>query len=69
MKKNLLLLSALLLGTLSAISQNNVWSLPGYYLKLPLTQTGLLPTNNDYYGEQADYAHNAMQDAQGNLLF
>ena len=50
----------------SGYAQNSLWSLPDKYVKnnfqLPL------PTG-DYTGAAAQYAHNAMHDAQGNLLF
>ncbi|MBE2189302.1 MAG: T9SS type A sorting domain-containing protein [Candidatus Kapabacteria bacterium] len=56
---------------LNAQTQNNVWSLPSNYLKnsapLPLPNGPLL--GQDYKGEQALHVHNAMQDANGNLLF
>ncbi|HET6243683.1 MAG TPA: hypothetical protein VFF35_04100, partial [Bacteroidia bacterium] len=80
MKKQLILLFCLLFSgivNLRLDAQNNVWSLPGYYyqpgdLPLPLPT----PTISDqdlaflfYQGQRALYSHNAMQDAQGNLLF
>lgn len=56
---------------INAQTQNNVWSLPPNYYNNATTQS--LPIGGissfDYQGEQALYAHNAMQDANGNLLF
>lgn len=56
-----------------AQTQNDFWSLPpnyyvnssGSYLSLP---TGPVP-GQDYQGQAAMHSHNAMQDANGNLLF
>lgn len=61
------------LGTTYAQTQNDFWSLPpnrfinsiGIYGPLP---QGPIP-GQDYKGEQAQHVHNAMQDANGNLLF
>ena len=50
----------------SGYTQNSLWSLPGYYWTPAQLQP--LPTG-DYTGAAAQYAHNGMHDAQGNLLF
>ncbi len=66
-------------GVLALKAQNHIWSLPGQSLKFPLG-TGfpqlqplpiplISPWPEYYQGQQANYSHNAMQDAQGNLLF
>lgn len=52
-------------------SQNGVWSLPPYYFDFNNYQplpTGQIP-GSTYQGQAAQYCHNAMQDASGNLLF
>ena len=49
----------------SGFAQNPLWSLPPAYVD-QFAQP--LPTG-DYTGAAAQYAHNAMHDAQGNLLF
>lgn len=57
---------------LSAQTQNGVWSLTPNYSKVT-TNNVLppvpLPTANDYAGDEATNVSNAMQDADGNLLF
>lgn len=59
------------LGTTYAQTQNNIWSLPNKYYDFGSVNT--LPNSpilgQDYKGEQAQHVHNAMQDANGNLLF
>nr|MBA2584819.1 hypothetical protein [Bacteroidota bacterium] len=77
MKKTLLLLVLMLVSITAAFTQNSVWSLPGQYGKFnpnlvlfPLpTPTLNLPDYLYYQGQRANFSHNAMQDAQGNLLF
>ncbi|MDQ3192874.1 MAG: hypothetical protein M3Q58_14875 [Bacteroidota bacterium] len=71
--------SFLFILNLQIAAQNNVWTLPGKYLKFPTSTTTSLPVPPttpstagypEYYqGQQANFSHNAMQDAQGNLLF
>lgn len=60
-------------STSYAQTQNNVWSLPNKFYNNSLGQTFNLPNGpilgQDYKGEQAQHVHNAMQDANGNLLF
>jgi hypothetical protein len=53
-------------AAIAGFAQNPVWSLPENYLTGGTSQP--LPTG-DYTGAPAQYAHNAMHDAQGNLLF
>lgn len=56
---------------LNAQTQNNVWSLPPNYYNIATIQplpTGPIP-GQDYQWQQAQHVHNAMQDANGNLLF
>lgn len=58
-------------ANITAQTQNNIWSLPSNYLNtfvsFPLPN-GPIP-GQDYKGEQAQHVHNAMQDANGRLLF
>lgn len=60
-------------NTVQAQTQNNVWSLsPNYYnngLSTPFTLPQGLTNGFDYSGQTASNVHNAMQDANGNLLF
>ncbi|MBA2583277.1 MAG: hypothetical protein H0V01_07820, partial [Bacteroidetes bacterium] len=79
MKKQLVLLFCLLFSGIANLrldAQNNVWSLPGQYKIGELLQTLPTPANPDpdsphlyYQGQPSLYTHNAMQDAQGKLLF
>lgn len=61
------------LNTLQAQTQNNVWSLAPNYYNNDIGSPYNLPQgpNNglNYAGEQAESCHNAMQDANGELLF
>lgn len=70
-KKSVAILGLFTILNINAQTQNNVWSLPPNYYNNATTQS--LPIGGissfDYQGEQALYAHNAMQDANGNLLF
>jgi hypothetical protein len=70
-KTALAILGLFTILNINAQTQNNVWSLPPNYYNNATTQS--LPNGGisgfDYQGEQALYAHNAMQDANGNLLF
>jgi hypothetical protein len=66
MKKMTCFLFLFLIAAAAAFSQNSLWSLPGNYLTPAQLQP--LPTGN-YTGAPAQFAHNAMHDAQGNLLF
>jgi hypothetical protein len=72
MKKQIFLLFTLLACiAVKSPGQSQIWSLPGNYLKSTPTgwnQPQPLPTG-DYTGTPAQFAHNAMHDAQGNLLF
>nr|MBA3900952.1 hypothetical protein [Bacteroidota bacterium] len=81
MKKICFLIICIVMGN-GLNAQNNVWSLPGLVASFsnnpPTTQPLPIPLNQGvpntdpwygYYGQVSDYAHNAMQDAQGNLLF
>jgi hypothetical protein len=68
MKRNvfLTLLVTWVYCSMSAVySQNSLWSLAPAYLN---QNAQPLPTGN-YTGAPAQFAHNAMHDAQGNLLF
>ncbi|MCO5268750.1 MAG: T9SS type A sorting domain-containing protein [Brumimicrobium sp.] len=55
------------IGNTNAQSQNNVWSLAPNYFKNG--QPFSFPNGFDYSGQPASNVHNAMQDANGNLLF
>jgi hypothetical protein len=74
MKKQIFLLFTLLACiAVKSPGQSQLWSLPG---NLIITGPGVsassqpLPTNSwGYNGAPAQFAHNAMHDAQGNLLF
>lgn len=75
MKKLLLSTIAIIAIALSGLqAQNATWSLPPNYYKtgtiysLPAPDFGLSNPFN-YAGLPAEYSHNAMQDASGNLLF
>jgi len=62
---------SVVISTTQAQSQNNVWSLaPNYYnnVTIPSLPNGPNP-GLDYSGQAASNVHNAMQDANGNLLF
>lgn len=70
--KTKIALAILCIITIQKINaQNNIWSLPSSYYNNVFVQG--LPIGSapglDYQGEQAQYVHNAMQDANGNLLF
>lgn len=68
MKKKMRTLAIAMAATFvahSGFAQNPLWSLPPAYVD-QFAQP--LPTG-DYTGAPAQYAHNAMHDAQGNLLF
>lgn len=72
--KNVIIVVLVLITTcvMAQQTQNNIWSLPPYYYKTGFPPQ-LLPSDlNDpmrYNGQPSQYSHNAMQDAQGNLLF
>ncbi|MCZ2442556.1 MAG: T9SS type A sorting domain-containing protein [Flavobacteriales bacterium] len=61
------------LNSTQAQTQNNIWSLPNKYYNNDLSSPLTLPNGpipgQDYKGEQAQHVHNAMQDANGRLLF
>lgn len=63
-----LLLCALFFAGHTQGNQSRLWSLPPYQLKFPTLSLTSLPTNG-YTGLPAQYATNAMHDANGNLLF
>jgi hypothetical protein len=73
MKKKLSAVFALLtLGFLlnQTKAQNHLWSLPPISYDVLFNNSQPLPTNSwGYNGAPAQFAHNAMHDAQGNLLF
>jgi hypothetical protein len=68
MKKLIFLFTMSVVLTLNSVSQNPLWSLPGGIYNFNNPGITLLPTG-DYTGDPAQFAHNAMHDAQGNLLF
>lgn len=73
MKKLFLMVSAMfLLSITGAKAQNNIWSLPPNYVQwvgtVP-TEVSLPQQTQGYAGQPAEYSHNAMQDANGDLLF
>lgn len=49
-------------------NQSRLWSIPPNQIKFPSVTASSLPIA-DYNGQQAQYACNAMHDANGNLLF
>jgi hypothetical protein len=56
---------------LNAQIQKKLWSLPDSYIKFnsgPGSVTAF-PTTGDYQGDNTDQAHNAIHDANGDLLF
>ncbi|HET6243681.1 MAG TPA: hypothetical protein VFF35_04090, partial [Bacteroidia bacterium] len=72
--KKLKLLLLISIAPMLLYSQNNIWSLPGeYYISDDIATTTLPTPPVDpffaYHNQRANYSHNAMQDAQGNLLF
>lgn len=76
--KTINFLTSLILGFTLAFSfqvkaQNNIWSLPNQYLSFDIGATAPLPTVSTsefgYYGDPATTVSNAMQDANGDLLF
>lgn len=72
MKKQIFLLFSLLACiTVKSSGQNRIWTLPGSYITIgPGVPASSQPLPvSDYTGAPAQYAHNAMHDAQGNLLF
>ncbi len=80
MKKVLLsIITGLILGLTYIQAQNNIWSLPPNYYDHNLAQVTPLPAPggcadfacdfDNYDGQPAEFMHNAMQDANGDLLF
>jgi len=59
----------LLSGIELAAQQNNIWTMPQWYYRHTSNSYAALPASVDYPGTAATNTHNAMQDANGNLLF
>lgn len=61
-----------LTSNIYAQTQNNIWSLPPNYYDFSTQSLQALPAPGSpfgYDGTPAEYGHNAMQDANGDLLF
>jgi hypothetical protein len=57
-------------SNMCAQTQNNIWSLPPNYYDFSTANLQALPTSPfGYDGTPAKFGHNAMQDANGELLF
>jgi len=78
MKKLFLSTLAIFILIAPLLAQNNIWSLPPNYYDVTNASVQLLPSPGaawptipslGYNGLPAQYSHNAMQDAGGNLLF
>jgi hypothetical protein len=72
MKKSMMLfccfLLAVIIGNDAGAQHNNIFSLPFKYREGGVLKNFLQPSGG-YAGQQAQRTHNAMQDANGNLLF
>ena len=71
--KRFYLLSALFLFSIAIIAQNQVWTLPGKYLKsntiISLPTDLIVEEWDGYTGQQSNYAHNAIHKTNGDIWF